>query len=65
MLPGDRILRIDGAEVSGLEQLWKMLWAGGRPEREVTFVIQRQGEMQTLKVQSVDRAKTLKRPQGI
>ena len=28
LLPGDRIMRIDGAEVSGLEALWKTLWRG-------------------------------------
>jgi len=63
--PGDRILRIDGTDVARLEELWKRLWAGGRPEREVTLDIERGGERQTLKLQSVDRAKTLRRAQGI
>jgi serine protease Do len=63
--PGDRILRIDGVAVEHLEELWKRLWAGASPEREVTLEIQRNGEAQTLKVQSVDRAKTLRRSRGI
>jgi serine protease Do len=63
--PGDRIVRIDGVEVKVLEVLWKTLWSGGLPEREVTLDIQRDGRAQTLKLQSVDRMKTLKRAQGI
>jgi S1-C subfamily serine protease len=63
--PGDRILRIDGAEVAGLEQLWKRLWAGASPEREVKLEVERDDERQSFSVQSVDRAKTLRRAQGI
>ena len=63
--PGDRIVRIDGTEVKALEVLWKTLWAGGAPEREVTLDIVRAGQPQTLKLQSVDRMKTLKSAQGI
>jgi C-terminal processing protease CtpA/Prc len=63
--PGDRIVRIDGVEVKALAVLWKTLWAGGAPEREVTLDIQRGDAARTLKLQSVDRMKTLKRAQGI
>ena len=63
--PGDRIVRIDGVEVKALEVLWKTLWTGGAPEREVTLDIVRQGRPQTVKLQSVDRMKTLKSAQGI
>lgn len=63
--PGDRIERIDGADVNSLAVLWKTLWSGGLPEREVRLDIVRDGERQTLKVQSVDRMKTLKRAEGI
>ncbi len=62
---GDRILRIDGTPVSALDQLWLTLWRGGAPEREVTLEIQRQDKVETLKIYSVDRAKTLKRSQGV
>ena len=63
--PGDRIVRIDGTEVKALAVLWTTLWSGGAPEREVTLDIERRGEARTLKLQSVDRMKTLKSAQGI
>ncbi len=62
---GDRILRIDGIAVDRLEWLWKRLWAGSSAERAVLLDIERDGQRQTLTVQSVDRAKTLSRAQGI
>ena len=62
---GDRILRIDGTEVRALDQLWKTLWAGGAPEREIRLEIERDRAVQTLTVYSVDRMKTLKRAAGI
>lgn len=62
---GDRIVRIDGTEVKALDALWKALWAGGAPEREVTLEVVRGGRTQTLKLQSVDRMKTLRSAQGI
>lgn len=62
--PGDRILRIDGAEVAGLEALYKRLWRDGA-ERTVELVIRRGDETQTLTVHTVDRMDTLRKPQGI
>jgi S1-C subfamily serine protease len=62
---GDRILRIDGVAVRTLDQLWLALWANGPAEREVRLEIQRDGSKQTLKVFTVERAKTLKRSQGV
>lgn len=62
---GDHILRIDGTAVHALDQLWKTLWAGGAPEREISLEIERDNTVQTLKVFSVDRMKTLKRAEGI
>jgi len=63
---GDRIVRIDGAEVYTLESLWKTLWQGGKsPEREVTLDVTRGDEARTLKLQAVDRMKTLRHAQGI
>lgn len=61
----DRILAIDGTPVTGLDVLWKTLWAGGLPERPVTLQIRRDGQPQTVVVHAVDRAKTLRRPEGI
>jgi serine protease Do len=62
--PGDRILRIDGAEVGALETLYKTLWRDGA-ERDVLLTIRRGGEVQTLTVHALDRMKTLRTPQGI
>ena len=62
---GDEIVRIDGTAVAALEGLWKTLWRGNASERAVTLDIQRNGRTQTLTVQAVDRAMTLRRPQGI
>jgi len=63
--PGDRIMRIDGAAVGGLAQLYRSLWAGGTPERAVTLEILRDGRPQSIVVQTVDRAKTLRRAEGV
>ena len=62
---GDRVLSIDATPVTGLAQLWQSLWADRRAEREVRLDIERGGEKLTLRLQSVDRAKTLRRAQGI
>jgi S1-C subfamily serine protease len=63
---GDRIVRVDGAAVNGLDMLWKTLWRGDIAEREVSLEIERgNAGAQTLKVQAVDRMKTLRHPQGI
>jgi S1-C subfamily serine protease len=65
IMAGDHIVAIDGQPVTALAQLWQTLWAGGAPERAVKLDIVRGGEKQTLVVQSVDRAKTLRRARGI
>jgi S1-C subfamily serine protease len=65
LLPGDRILRIDGVDVNGLEGLYKTLWGGAKPEREVILLIQRGGEQHTVTLQSRDRMKLLRRAKGI
>jgi serine protease Do len=65
LLAGDRILRIDDVAVRTLDQLWLALWRNGPPEREVRLEIQRDGGNQTVKVFTVERAKTLKRSQGV
>jgi len=65
LLVGDRILRIDDVAVRTLDQLWLTLWRNGPAEREVRLEIQRDGGKQTLKIFTVERAKTLKRSQGV
>jgi S1-C subfamily serine protease len=61
---GDRIVRIDDAEIGGLEALYKRLWRDA-PERDVRLEIRRDGQTHTLTAHAVDRMKTLRRPQGI
>lgn len=62
---GDRIVRIDGTKVNDLASLWKQVWQGDASEREITLDIERDDGVRTVRVQSVDRMKTLRRPQGI
>lgn len=62
---GDRIIGIDGVAVRSLDQLWTTLWRNGPAEREVSLDIQREGNNQTVKVFTVERAKTLRRSQGV
>jgi S1-C subfamily serine protease len=62
---GDHIVSLDGAEVRSLEGLWKSLWSGGPAEREVQLEVQRDGQTRALRLQSVDRMKTLRRAEGI
>lgn len=62
---GDTIDRIDGQSVTALDALWKALWTGGPPEREVKLDLRRQGRPMSLTLQSVDRMKTLRRPKGV
>jgi S1-C subfamily serine protease len=62
--PGDQILRVDGADVAGLESFYKSLWRSS-PERDVALEIRRDGQTQTITARSRDRMKTLSKPQGI
>lgn len=62
---GDRLLRLDGAPVQTLSDLWQRLWAGGTAERAVVLDLLRDGQPLSLTVHSVDRDKTWRRPVGI
>ena len=62
---GDRIVGIDSRPVAALATLWQALWAGGAPERQVSLQIERDAQPRTIQVYSVDRAKTLRRAEGI
>ncbi len=65
VLPGDQVVGIDDADVSGLEALYKTLWRGETPEREITLRLRRAGEDLGLKVHTQDRMKTFRHAQGI
>lgn len=62
--PGDLIQRIDGAPVDSLGKLWKTLWSGGQPERDVTLDVQRSGKPLKLRLHTVDRETAIKKPEG-
>lgn len=62
---GDHIVAIDGTAVSTLDTLWTRLWSGGPPERDVTLEIERDGMRQDVGLRSIDRAQTIKRPDGV
>lgn len=62
---GDRIVRIDGHAVGDLASLYRRLWRGGGPERDVKIAIDRDGTPKTLTARAQDRMKMLRRPKGI
>jgi S1-C subfamily serine protease len=64
LLPGDQIVGIDGIPVHDLESFYKTLWQR-EPERLVRLEIRRGGVARTLDLHSLDRIKTLRRPQGV
>lgn len=61
---GDRIVSIDGRQVSSLETLYKALWTG-QAMRDVAVGIRRDGQLRDLTVHSVDRQSVLRRSRGI
>jgi serine protease Do len=61
---GDRILRLDGREIADLATLWQTLWAGS-VQRTVRVEIERGNRSEAVEVHSVDRATTLRHPEGI
>lgn len=64
VLPGDRIVSIDGTAVTRLETLYKTLWQSA-VQRDVVLEIRRAGQSRIVHVQSIDRRQTLSRPKGI
>jgi len=63
--PGDLIIAVDGIPVADLASFYKTLWRDPRAERDVTLEVRRGAETRRLTVRSVDRMKTLSRPQGV
>jgi serine protease Do len=61
---GDRIAAIDGSPVTSLDTLWTQLWRGAA-ERAVVLEVERDGQRQTLTVNTVDRQGQLRRPSGV
>ena len=62
--PGDQIVAIDDAAVSGLESLYKTLWRGDAAERDVALQVRRNGSLRPVTVHARDRMTTMRSAQG-
>ncbi|MBV8616454.1 MAG: serine protease [Acetobacteraceae bacterium] len=60
--PGDRILAVDGEDVSDLASLWRRVWACGSAGAEVRVRLMRDSRVANVIIRSADRAKFLKSP---
>ena len=65
LAPGDFVLAIDGEKVTTLEGFYKRLWARAEPESEVLLTVLKGADVLQVKVQAVDRLKTMRSPAGI
>ena len=63
--PRDLIVSVDGVAVADLASFYRVLWGDERADRDIALEVQRGTETMTLRVRSVDRMQTLKRPQGV
>ncbi len=63
--PGDVVLEVDGVSVATLEAFYKQLWKRAAPDAEVELTVQQGSETRKVRVQAVDRMKTLRKPAGI
>ena len=59
---GDRLVAVNGEEVSELAGLWRRVWASGSAGAEVRLELAREGGRQEVAVRSGDRARFLKAP---
>ena len=59
---GDRLLGMDGTEVSDIATLWRSLWSRGSAGVSVTIEAERDGRRFSVPVASADRASFLKAP---
>jgi S1-C subfamily serine protease len=59
---GDRVLSVNGEEVSDLAGLWRRVWASGSAGAVVRLKLMRDSGPVTLSVRSADRVKFLKSP---
>jgi S1-C subfamily serine protease len=58
---GDIILQLSGKRVEKLDDFYRRLWAAGAPGVEVTLRMLKGGEVQDVKVQSIDRFEIIRR----
>ncbi|MEO8714306.1 MAG: S1C family serine protease [Acetobacteraceae bacterium] len=62
IMAGDRIVSVDGEEVSDLASLWRRVWASGSAGADVRLQLVRDERAVSAVVRSADRAKFLKSP---
>jgi S1-C subfamily serine protease len=60
--PGDRVLAVAGARVSGLADLYRKIWALGPAGTEIPLTLQRESDAFDVRIRSADRDAFLKKP---
>lgn len=65
LAPGDVVLAVDGEKVSTLEGFYKKVWSRPEPEGEVVLTVLKGADVRQVPVRTVDRMKTMRRPDGI
>jgi S1-C subfamily serine protease len=65
LVPGDVVLAIDGEKVNTLEGFYKKLWARPDAEGDVVLTVLKGAEVRQVQVHTIDRMKTMRRPEGI
>jgi S1-C subfamily serine protease len=60
--PGDRVVAVDGDEVTDLPHLWRRVWSAGTAGARVRMSIGRETELLHVTLQSVDRMSMLRPP---
>lgn len=62
---GDLVLAVDGTKVDSLEALYKKLWDRPEPEAEITLTVLQGADIRAIRIRSVDRQRSLRKPAGI
>ena len=60
--PGDRVVAVDGDEVTDLPHLWRRVWSAGTAGARVRMSIGREEELLHVTLHSIDRATMLRAP---
>jgi len=63
--PGDLVLAVDGHKVATLEELYKKLWDRKDPDGEITLTVLQGADLKTIRLQAVDRMRTMRKAAGI
>ncbi len=62
---GDLVLAVDGVKVDSLEALYKKLWDRPEAEADITLTVLQGADIRAIKLRSVDRQRSLRKPAGI